>query len=83
MKPMGLLCHGAREIVNVAHGPKHFPKSRCFSIRISSLSHCRLFTDDWIMTGGKHWLFSFMKELSLFVESIKIPLIITPYSNQD
>ena len=42
----------------------------------------RLFTDDWIMTGGKHWLFSFMKELSLFVESIKIPLTVTPYSNQ-
>ena len=33
----------------------------------------RLFTDDWIMTGGKHWLFSFMKEPSLFVESSKIP----------
>ena len=31
----------------------------------------RLFTDDWIMTGGKHWLFSFMKEPFLFVESIK------------
>ena len=30
----------------------------------------RLFTDDWIVTGGKHWLFSFMKEPSLFVASI-------------
>ena len=31
------------------------------------------------MTGGKHWLFSFMKEPFLFVESIKIPRTITPY----
>ena len=46
MKPMGLLCHGAREIVNVAHGPKHFPKSRCFSIRISSLSQNDLNKED-------------------------------------
>ena len=38
MKPVGLLCHGARQIVNVDHEPKHFHKSRCFSIRISSLS---------------------------------------------
>ena len=30
-----------------------------------------LFTDDWIMTSGKHRLLSFMKEMSLFVESIK------------
>ena len=44
--------------------------------------HFQLFIDDWIMTAGKHWLFSFIKELSLFVESIKIPLTITPYSNQ-
>ena len=32
---------------------------------------------DWIMTGGKHWLFHFMKEPSLFVESIKISRTIT------
>ena len=28
------------------------------------------------MTGGKHWLFSFMKEPSFLVESIKIPQVI-------
>ena len=31
------------------------------------------------MTRRKHWLFSFMKELFLFVESIKIPRTIIPY----
>ena len=33
-------------IVNVDHEPKHFPKSRCFSIRISSLTENDLKKED-------------------------------------
>ena len=49
MKPMGLswtFMSWARQIVNVAHGLKDFPKSRCFSIRISSLSQNDLNKED-------------------------------------
>ena len=43
MKPVGLsgtftLWERETEIANVDHEPKHFPKSCCFSIRISSLT---------------------------------------------
>ena len=41
MKPVGLsgtFMSWGKQIVNVDHEAKHFPKSRCFSIRISSLS---------------------------------------------
>ena len=31
----------------------------------------RLFTANWIMTGGKHWLFSFMTELLCLLEVLK------------
>ena len=51
MKPMGLLRHGAREIVNVDHEPKHFPKSRCFSVRKSSLTQNDLNKEDRLGTS--------------------------------
>ena len=31
----------------------------------------RFFTDDWIITGGKHWLFSFLKEPCLLLKKFK------------
>ena len=36
----------ARQIVDVDHEPKHFPKSRCFSVRISSLTQHDLKKED-------------------------------------
>ena len=37
---------GHDKLLNVAHQPKHFPKSGCFSIRISSLSQNDLNKED-------------------------------------